>query len=341
MSPARRIIAMAGVIVLLLGSGLGLLLAAVAGEPSTDISAFGLGTGLLAVSLGMRHAFDVDHISMIDNTTRALVRGDRRPLAVGFFFSLGHSSVVFVLTLLVGIGIHAFDGQVLSSRSALHLIADVVGTSVSAGFLYLIAAINVVVLLSAVRSARRSAASRSRYEPAALEIRGPLGRVFSRASRGVDASWKMYPVGVLFGLGFDTATEVALLVISAVAAVGGLPFWAELSLALLFAGGMCLFDTVDGWLMSATYRWAADAPARRVRFNIVITGLSVAVAGGIATFELGGLLGRRFGWNGPVASAVAAVDPGMVGLAISVLFALAWAVAVVGSRWRSAKPQEG
>jgi high-affinity nickel-transport protein len=319
---------MAAVIVLLLGGGSALLLAAMSGESRADIPAFGLGTGLVAVSLGMRHAFDVDHISMIDNTSRALIGAGRRPLAVGFFFSLGHSSVVLVLTVLVGIGAKALGGAVLDDTSVLHRVAAVVGASVSGGFLYAIAVVNLVLLITVVRTARRSARGDRAPARDAIEIRGPLGRLFSRAGRGVDASWKIFPVGVLFGLGFDTATEVALLVVSAVATVGGLPLWAVLSLPLLFAGGMCLFDTLDGWLMSAAYGWASDVPMRRVRFNVAITALSVAVAFTVGTFELGGLVGHRFGWDAGFLS----LDPGVLGLGVTALFAAVMVGALLAGR---------
>ncbi len=336
MNARSRMVGMGVVIVLLLGGGFTLLLAATTAVSRASVPVFGFGTGLLAVSLGMRHAFDMDHISMIDNTTRALSRAGRRPLAVGFFFSLGHSTVVLVLTILVTLGGVALGGRIVDADSMLHRVAGVIGAAVSGGFLYAIVAVNLVVLVTVVRTSRREGGAPHVVD----ELRGPLSRVFSRASRGIDASWKIYPVGVLFGLGFDTATEIALLVVSAAAAVGGLPFWAVLSLPLLFAGGMCLFDTLDGWLMSAAYGWASDAPLRRLRYNVAITAMSIAVAFAIGTLELGGLLGRMLGWSGPIASAVANLDPGLLGLGITAVFAGVWAIAVIGARLHSS-PQRG
>ena len=261
---------------------------------------FGVGTGILALTLGMRHAFDADHIAAIDNTTRKLMAEGKRPMSVGFFFSLGHSTVVFVLTVLLDLGLRAVDAQVHHGASGLHDVTGVVGTTVSGAFLYVIAALNVVVLLSIVRVFRDL--RRGRFDDDELERqldqRGLMNRFFGPLARRVDAPWKMYPVGILFGLGFDTATEVALLVLSGTAVASGLPFWAILSLPVLFAAGMSLFDTLDGCFMNFAYDWAFSQPARKVYYNLVITGLSVTVAFFIGTVELLGLLGTEAGWQG-------------------------------------------
>ncbi len=246
---------------------------------------FGVGTGILAYTLGMRHAFDADHIAAIDNTTRKLVNEDKRPLSVGFFFSLGHSSVVFVLAVVLNFGIRSVDSAVSNNNSALHRTTGIIGTSISGTFLYLIAALNIVVLLSIVKVFREI--REGTYDDEELERqlnnRGLMNRFFGPLARRIDTPWKMYPIGVLFGLGFDTATEVALLVLAGSAVVGGLPFYAILSLPILFAAGMSLFDTVDGCFMNFAYDWAFAKPIRKVYYNLTITGLSVFVAFFIGT----------------------------------------------------------
>src|SRR6516165_8457790 len=244
-----RVGGMAGAVIGLHLLGWGLLAAALHGHyhiSKTEI--FGLGTGLLAYTLGMRHAFDADHIAAIDNTTRKLVGEGKRPLSVGFFFSLGHSSVVFVLAVLLNFGLRGLDAQVRDGGSGLHTITSIVGTCVSAFFLFLIAAFNLVILAGIVTVFRKM--RQGAYDDAALEEqlnkRGLMNRLLGRLARRVDTPWKMYPIGFLFGLGFDTATEVALLVLAGTAVVGGLPFYAILSLPILFAAGLSLFDTADG-----------------------------------------------------------------------------------------------
>jgi high-affinity nickel-transport protein len=241
---------------------------------------FGFGTGVLAYTLGMRHAFDADHIAAIDNTTRKLVNDGKRPLSVGFFFSLGHSSVVFALAVLLNFGIHALDTQVATGSSGLHQATNLIGTTVSGTFLYLIALLNLVVLVGIVKVFRqmRTGSFDNDELERQLDNRGLMNRVFRGWGDRIDSPWKMYPVGLLFGLGFDTATEVALLVLAGTAVAGGLPFWAILSLPILFAAGMTLFDTIDGCFMNFAYDWAFAKPVRKVFYNLTITGLSVFVA---------------------------------------------------------------
>ena len=245
--------------------GWGMMAAAMGGHyhiSKTEI--FGAGTGILAYTLGMRHAFDADHIAAIDNTTRKLVNEGQRPLSVGFFFSLGHSSVVFLLAVLLNFGIRGLGDQVRSSSSQLQDTANIVGTLVSGVFLFLIAAVNIVILASIIKMFRemRAGAYDDQELEAQLAQRGLMNRFLGRFYRNVDASWKMYPVGFLFGLGFDTATEVALLVLAGTAVVGGLPFYAVLSLPILFAAGMSLFDAADGCFMNFAYDWAFARPGR-------------------------------------------------------------------------------
>ncbi len=324
-------------IVALLGSGTVLLLAASSHHyrlPSAGV--FGIGTGMLALTLGVRHAFDADHIAAIDSTTRKLMADGQRPMSVGFFFSLGHSTVVFLLTLLLNAGIRALDAQVGSAGSGLHRVTSVVGTSVSGLFLYVIAALNALVLVSIVGVFRDI--RQGRYDEAELERRldqrGFMNRFFGALGRRVDRPWKMYPVGLLFGLGFDTATEVGLLVMSGTAVASGLPFWAILSLPLLFAGGMCLFDTADGCFMNFAYGWAFSRPVRKVYYNLVVTGLSITVAFAIGTIELFGLLGTELGLHGPFWATLAGFNINSAGFIVVGLFVVTWLVAIVV--WRRA-----
>lgn len=333
--------AMAGVIAALFVVGFLLLVAAAPRHVALSrTEVFGVGTGVLALTLGMRHAFDADHIAAIDNTTRALMAEGKRPTSVGFFFSLGHSTVVFALAVLLNFGIRALNGQVKNGASTLHTITSVVGTSVSGGFLYLIAALNVVVLVSIVstfRSMRSGAFDEAELERQ-LAQRGLMNRFFGPLARRVDEPWKMYPVGLLFGLGFDTATEVALLVVSGTAVVSGLPFWAILSLPVLFAAGMSLFDTMDGCFMNFAYDWAFSRPVRKVFYNLVITGLSVVVAFVIGTVEVLSLIGDEVSLHGGLWRVVESVNMNTAGFIVIGLFVATWAVALVA--WRVGRIEE-
>src|SRR4051794_2615787 len=254
----KRLLLMFGAITLLHVVGFALLVAAATGHYRVAAgSTFGIGTGILAYTLGMRHAFDADHIAAIDNTTRKLMGEGKRPLAVGFFFSLGHSTVVFVLTLLLGVGIKAVGVDLANDNSPLHKWGGLVGTSVSGGFLYLIALLNVIVLVGIVKVFLEM--RRGQYDDEELERqlqqRGMMMRFFGPLARSIDTSWKMYPLGFLFGLGFDTVTEIAFLVLAGTSLAAGLPFWALLSLPILFAAGMSLLDTIDGSFMNFAYGW--------------------------------------------------------------------------------------
>jgi high-affinity nickel-transport protein len=300
----------------------------------TKTDVFGLGTGVLAYTLGMRHAFDADHISAIDNTTRKLMAEGKRPLSVGFFFSLGHSTIVFLLAVLLNFGIRDLDNQVKSGSSGLHQWTTVVGTSVSGFFLYLIAGLNIVILFSILRVFRdlRKGKFDDDELDEQLNKRGLMNRLLGGFARRIDSPWKMYPVGVLFGLGFDTATEVALLVLSGTAVASGLPFYAILSLPVLFAAGMCLFDTLDGCFMNFAYGWAFSRPIRKVYYNIIITGLSVAVAFVIGTIELVGLLSTEFNLHGPFWDTMANFNINRAGFIIVGMFVVTWVVAL--AIWR-------
>jgi nickel/cobalt transporter (NiCoT) family protein len=291
---------------------------------------FGFGTGILAYTLGMRHAFDADHIAAIDNTTRKLIQDGKRPLSVGFFFSLGHSSIVFLLAVLLNFGIRALNGQVKNGNSGLHHWTSIVGTSVSGAFLYLIALLNLIVLVSILRVTREM--RQGRYDDAELERqldnRGLMNRILGGYARHIDTDWKMYPVGVLFGLGFDTATEVALLVLAGSAVVGGLPFYAVLSLPFLFAAGMCLFDTLDGCFMNFAYDWAFARPIRKIYYNLTITGLSVFVALFIGTIEILGLIAQETNATGAFWTFMQGFNINRAGFIIVGIFVVTWAVAL-------------
>jgi nickel/cobalt transporter (NiCoT) family protein len=331
-----RVGGMAITIVALFVVGLTLLLAAAPHHYQMSRTAvFGIGTGILALTLGMRHAFDADHISAIDNTTRKLMSEGKRPMSVGFFFSLGHSSVVFVMAVLLNFGIRAFDEQLKSTGSGLHHVTTIVGTSVSGVFLYVIAALNVVIFLSIFQAFRDLRSGRFDEEELErqLQQRGLMNRFFGPLARRVDTPWKMYPVGLLFGLGFDTATEVALLVLSGTAVAGGLPFWAILCLPVLFAAGMSLFDTLDGCFMNFAYGWSFSRPVRKVYYSLVVTGLSVGVAVVIGTVELVGLLGTELHLSGPFWNVMTGFDINTAGFVIVGLFVLTWAVALAVWRW--------
>jgi high-affinity nickel-transport protein len=318
--------------------GFALLIAAAAGKYHIDAgTTFGIGTGTLAYTLGMRHAFDADHISAIDNTTRKLLAdhpGGKRPLSVGFWFSLGHSSVVFLLSVLLNFGIRALNQGVRDNGSRLHHYTGLVGTVMSGTFLYVIAVLNVVILVSIVRmflDMRRGLYDHDEMERQ-LNARGLMNRFLGPLARRIDAPWKMYPVGFLFGLGFDTATEVALLVLAGSAVVGGLPFWAVLSLPILFAAGMSLLDGIDGVFMNFAYGWAFFNPIRKVYYNITITGLSVGVAFVIGTIELLSVLQSQLGLSGGIWSYAARFNLNHAGFVIVGVFVATWVVAL--SVWR-------
>jgi high-affinity nickel-transport protein len=296
---------------------------------------YGVGLGVTAYTLGMRHAFDADHIAAIDNTTRKLMANEKRPLSVGFWFSLGHSSVVFFLCLLLGLGVKSLAGQVESDSSTLQRVTGVIGVSVSGVFLYVIGIINLVLLVGIWKVFRRM--REGSFDEAQLEAhlnnRGFLNRILSRTTGAVTKPWQMYPIGLLFGLGFDTATEISLLVLAGGAAAFALPWYAILTLPVLFAAGMSLLDTIDGCFMNFAYGWAFAKPVRKVYYNLTITGLSVAVALIIGTIELVSIVTDKLHiTTGPLA-AIGGLDLNYVGFVIVGLFVLTWAVALLVWRY--------
>ncbi|SFJ66253.1 HoxN/HupN/NixA family nickel/cobalt transporter [Cellulomonas sp. KH9] len=333
---------MASVVLALTAVGWGVLVLVVAPArfqvDSTTV--FGVGLGLTAYTLGMRHAFDADHIAAIDNTTRKLMTDGQRPVSVGFWFSLGHSTVVFVLCVLLAFGVRALAGQVEDESSTLQQTTGMIGISVSAVFLLIIGILNLVVLRQILRVFKDMRSGR--YDEATLEHhlnnRGLLNRVLGPATRAVRKPWHMYPVGLLFGLGFDTATEVSLLVLAGGAAAFQLPWYAILTLPVLFAAGMTLLDSIDGCFMNFAYGWAFSKPVRKVYYNITITGLSVAVALLIGGIEVLSIVSERLGLeSGPIAW-VGGLDLGHVGFVIVGLFVVTWVVAL--AVWRFGRVEE-
>ena len=323
----RRLYAMFGFIAFLHLAGAALMFAATGGHYElSDGSFFGWGTAVLAYTLGMRHAFDADHISAIDNTTRKLMSEGKRPLAVGFFFSLGHSSVVAVLSLLLNFGIKALGAQLKDDNSSLHHYTGLIGLTVSGTFLMLIAILNLIILISILKvffQMRQGLYSDEELEKH-LNSRGLLMRFFGPIARRIDTSWKMYPLGILFGLGFDTATEIGLLVLAGSSVVAGLPWWAILSLPLFFAAGMSLLDTIDGSFMNFAYGWAFSKPVRKVYYNIVITGLSVSVAMFIGGLEISQVIARQLNLTGGFWSYAATFNLNSAGYIIVATFAVVW-----------------
>ncbi|GAA1886484.1 HoxN/HupN/NixA family nickel/cobalt transporter [Williamsia serinedens] len=299
------------------------------GLTGSDGSLVYAGAGLLAYTLGMRHAFDADHIAAIDDTTRYLLQKGRRPLAVGLFFSLGHSTVVLVFVTAIAV----VAAKATAFQEAFAGPGGIVGTLVSGTFLYLIAGLNVVVLVGIVKVWRGAAAGRFSDETLdeLLAKRGLMNRLFrGRYANLINHSWQMYPLGLLFGLGFDTATQVGLLAIAGTSAIaGGLPPLAIIALPILFAAGMSTMDTIDGIVMSKAYGWAFVTPARKIYYNITMTGLSVFLAFVVGTVELLSLMGEQFGLAGGIWDAAGAVDLEHVGEFVVGTFVVVWVVAVV------------
>ena len=292
---------------------------------------FGIGLGITAYTLGMRHAFDADHIAAIDNTTRKLLTDGQKPVSVGFWFSLGHSSVVFGLCFLLSVGVKSLVGQVENGDSTLQNTLGLIGTSVSGTFLILIGILNLVVLAKiwqvflGMRDGDFDEVELDHH----LSQRGFMNRILGGVTKAVRKPRHMYPVGLLFGLGFDTATEVSLLVLAGGAAAFSLPWYAILCLPVLFAAGMSLLDSIDGVFMIFAYGWAFSQPVRKIYYNIVITGLSVAVALVIGVIEILSIFTQKLGiTSGPLA-AIGGVDLNNVGFVIVGVFVLTWLVAVV------------
>jgi high-affinity nickel-transport protein len=337
----RSILGMSLFVLLLHVVGWGLLVWVVAPQQyQVAGQLFGVGLGVTAYTLGMRHAFDADHIAAIDNTTRKLMTEGQRPMSVGFWFSLGHSSVVFIMVMLLALGIRALAGAIEDDQSTLQQATGLWGTSVSGVFLLLIGVINLVALVGIVRVFRRMRSGEATEADLERELdnRGLLNRVLGRVTRAVTKPWHMYPVGLLFGLGFDTVTEVGLLVIAGGAAAANLPWYAVLTLPVLFAAGMSLLDSIDGSFMNFAYGWAFSKPVRKIYYNLTVTALSVAVALVIGGIEIVSILTERLDiTTGPVAW-VGGIDLGDVGFWIVGLFVVTWLLAL--AVWRLGRIEE-
>jgi nickel/cobalt transporter (NiCoT) family protein len=321
-----RLAAFFGGVGLLHVAGWGLLIFYGAGHPTI------LALGGLAYTFGLRHAFDADHIAAIDNTTRKLLQDGRKPVGVGFFFSLGHSSVVFLIAAALGLAVKWIVEGVSGNGGELRIVGSLIAGLVSGGFLVVIGLMNLVILLDIVRVYRRMKGGE--YDSDSLEHEltagGFMTKIFGRLFRVINHSWQMYFVGFLFGLGFDTASEVALLAVSAGAAANGIPFGAIIALPLIFAAGMSLMDTADGAFMAKAYSWAFASPVRKVFYNLTMTSLSVFVALFVGLVELLQVLIHSLNLKGGVFSAIAGFDLiGRAGYVIVAAFVLAWAAAFV------------
>ena len=306
-------------------------LAAIVATGHIDPSAgFGIGLGWAVFVLGMRHAFDADHIAAIDNTTRSLVGAGGRPLSVGFWFSLGHSTVVFAACAVLAGGVRALATTITDDSDTLRTAFGTVGMSVSAVFLLILGVLNLVALVGLVSLARRRGEVDSGDLDKHLNRRGLITRLLGGRLARIAKPWQIYPVGLLFGIGFDTATEVGLFAIAGGAATLALPWYAVLTLPVIFAAGMALFDTLDGLLVGYTYSWASgDSARRRLGFNIVVTGLSVVLALVIGTVEAASVLSERLGWTTGVAGTIGAIDLDYLGYVAVAAFITAWIVLLV------------
>jgi nickel/cobalt transporter (NiCoT) family protein len=301
----------------------------------------GIGVSILAYTLGSRHAFDADHISAIDNTTRKLmndrldVPGARRPLSVGYWFSLGHSTIVVAIGAGLVIAEKAVYGAVSHNGSTLEQFGGVFGTIVSATFLFLIAVLNIVILVGIVKVFRSM--RDGSYDEAELERqlsnRGLMFRFFGKWMKSITKEWQMYPVGVVFGLGFDTATEVALLATTALLAAKALPWYSIMCLPILFTAGMALLDTLDGCFMNFAYGWAFFNPVRKIYYNLAITGLSIAICFIVGAIEVLGLLPSELHWHGAFWRVMEHFNINTAGIIIVAMFIVVWAGALLFWRY--------
>jgi high-affinity nickel-transport protein len=333
-----RLAAMAAVILALNAAGWGIFVFSVLPHDFKYAKlGVGIGVAITAWTLGLRHAFDADHISAIDNVTRKLMSDGKRPLGTGFFFALGHSTIMLMVGFAIAFAAKAVFGAVVNPDSAYETLGGLAGTLMAAGFLYLIAILNLIVLAGIARvfrDMRRGAYDEQELERQ-LQARGLMYRFFGRFMHSIKHTWQMFFVGLVFGIGFDTATEVVLLTATVYAATSHLPLYAVLALPLLFAGGMTLFDTLDGCFMNFAYGWAFARPVRKVYYNLVITGLSIAAAFLIGTVEILGLLTDELHLHGAFWNFMAGFDINKAGFTIAGLFIVVWAVAL--AVWRFGK----
>jgi nickel/cobalt transporter (NiCoT) family protein len=286
-----------------------------------------IGFGFLAYTLGLRHAFDADHIAAIDNTVRKLVQQKEEPAGVGFFFSLGHSSVVFLMAVLTALSMNWAVAHIPRIKE----IGSIIGTAVSGGFLILIGILNLYLwfdIYKAFINARRSEYDDKDLDELLLN-RGFISRLCGSFYGFINKSWHVYPLGFLFGLGFDTASEVALLAISANVTAQSIPFSLVICLPILFAAGMSLLDTADGILMTTAYNWAFITPLRKTYYNLTVTGISVVAALGIGFIELTQVFAPKLGLKSGVWRWLQNIDIGSIGYLMVILFILLWAISFI------------
>lgn len=289
-----------------------------------------LGTALLAYTFGLRHAVDADHIAAIDNVTRKLMQSGKRPLSVGLFFSLGHSTVVVVASIFVALAVSALQEKFADFKE----IGGLIGTSVSAFFLLIVAVANIFILVSVYRlfkAVKRGERFIDEDLNVLLSQRGVIGRMLRSVFAVISKSWHMYPLGILFGLGFDTATEIALLGISASQSADGMSMWSILVFPALFTAGMSLVDATDSVLMVRAYGWAFVKPIRKLYYNMIITLVSVIVALVIGGVEALGLIGRKLDLSGSFWDGIEALNEnfGALGYLIIAIFLLSWMISVI------------
>jgi len=304
------------------------------GEGGSAGLGVGVGVAITAWFLGFRHAFDADHISCIDNTTRKLMADGKRPLGSGFFFSFGHSTVIVAVGVGITLAARAVFGAVVDPSSAYETAGGAIGTTLSASFLYLIALLNLIVLagiFKVFRGMRAGTYNEAQLEEQ-LQARGFMYRFFGRFMRSINHTWQLYFVGLVFGIGFDTTTEVLLLAATTYAALQGLPYFAVLALPLLFSGGMMLLDSLDGLFMNFAYGWAFARPVRKVYYNLVITALSIGAAFIIGTIEILGVLTSEVHLHGAFWDLMANFNVNLAGFCIAGLFVAVWAAALI--YWR-------
>lgn len=296
-----------------------------------------LGTAALAYGFGLRHAVDADHIAAIDNVTRKLMQDGRRPVTVGLFFALGHSSVVFAASVLV-----AMTAGALAHVEGLKAVAGTLSTMISAGFLFAIAAANLSILLGLLKLRQRLKAGAADLDVATPIASGLVGRLLRPMFAMITASWQMAPLGLLFGLGFETATEVSVMGLSASQASSGAPLALALVFPTLFAAGMSLVDATDGVLMAGAYHWAFVEPRRKLTYNLAITLLSSAVAVTVGSVETAGLIAQQLHLKGSAWSAADRIAEhfNLLGMAIIGLFAAGWLASVAVTRLRAPRPEE-
>jgi high-affinity nickel-transport protein len=334
---------MVGTILLLHVIGFGIFIAFVL---PGHYKGLGIGIAGLAYSLGLRHAFDADHISAIDNTTRKLMNDridepePRRPLSIGYYFSLGHSTIVVAIGAGLVIAERTVFSAVSNNGSGLEQFGGIFGTIVSASFLFLIAILNIVILAGIIRVFRSM--REGLYDEAELERqlnnRGFFYRIFGKWMKSITKEWQMYPVGVIFGLGFDTATEVALLATTALFATRALPWYSIMCLPILFTAGMSLMDTIDGLFMNVAYSYALFNPIRRIYYNLMITGLSIMICMFIGAIEVLGLLPMELHWRGGLWNFFENFNINTAGYVIVAMFIVVWAGSMLV--WKYARIEE-